>query len=302
MKINIKESDLERIVRRVVEDVESEKDETENIDLKDYDESDFHEVFFLHFRPWVLKNYGEEISKYPMSYLMSKYGLRFAAEIDPQTWGRRLVDVDDDDHEWSRAIRRYDISNIGQAIVKKKLHKLPGLYSKKKFTERYAKILPDVFKRLEIPDYLTYEVRETTPNKVRIVLKSDFGQRVKSKIRQPRPHDLTSKFKKFFRDFIGVKFGNPAYGEVDLEFRGIDTIGAEEWKKNILQKEIRPKIKLLDKNKFLHSIRLTISDQSEPELRMSFKDNAPWNYRNTLRTEVKNLMSELGYNLKIDFN
>ena len=51
----------------------------ESVNLDDYDNDDFIEVFFRFFRPWVKQKHGDEISEYPMSYLFKKY-------IDEVAW------------------------------------------------------------------------------------------------------------------------------------------------------------------------------------------------------------------------
>ena len=60
---SLTEQDIKRIVNRI----------TEQIDVNEYDDSDFIEVFVHYFRPWINKHHGEEVSKYPMSHLVEIY-------------------------------------------------------------------------------------------------------------------------------------------------------------------------------------------------------------------------------------
>ena len=45
----------------------------ENVNLRDYYTEDFVEVFYEKFRPWIRINHGDEVGKYPMSFLIKKY-------------------------------------------------------------------------------------------------------------------------------------------------------------------------------------------------------------------------------------
>jgi len=42
----------------------------EQVDVSEYDDSDFIEVFVKYFRPWIKKFHGDEVSEYPMSHLV----------------------------------------------------------------------------------------------------------------------------------------------------------------------------------------------------------------------------------------
>jgi len=45
----------------------------EQVDVSEYDDSDFIEVFVKYFRPWIKKFHGDEVGEYPMSHLVAKY-------------------------------------------------------------------------------------------------------------------------------------------------------------------------------------------------------------------------------------
>ena len=53
---------------------------SEDINLSEYSDEDFVEVFVMEFRPWIRKNHGDEVGQYPMSLLVKKYIREFALE------------------------------------------------------------------------------------------------------------------------------------------------------------------------------------------------------------------------------
>jgi hypothetical protein len=53
----------------------------ESIDVTQYNDEDFVEVFVMEFRPWIRKNHGDEVGEYPMSLLVKKYINEFANEF-----------------------------------------------------------------------------------------------------------------------------------------------------------------------------------------------------------------------------
>ena len=63
--INLTESELINLIGRIVED----------IDTSFYSDEDFIDAFIQVFRPWVIKNHGDELSNHPPSYLFKKYSI-----------------------------------------------------------------------------------------------------------------------------------------------------------------------------------------------------------------------------------
>ena len=53
--INLTESELINLIGRIVEDV----------DTSFYREEDFMDAFIQVFKPWVIKNHGDELSNHP---------------------------------------------------------------------------------------------------------------------------------------------------------------------------------------------------------------------------------------------
>ena len=114
---------------------------SENIDLSDYKDEDFLEVFINHFRPWVKLNHGDEVGEYPMSLLVSKYFDEFAKDLGM--------------NERFYGARTNNLVRAGREIVSLGKHTLKSLKSKVKFTERYGTALDMFVKQLELPDFIS---------------------------------------------------------------------------------------------------------------------------------------------------
>jgi hypothetical protein len=103
---------------------------------------------------------------------------------------------------------------------------------------------------------------------------------------------------------MGVEFGNPSYGKVDI---GLDTVsfkGQEEWVKNILNKKIKKDIKQLPNANILHSIRFSVTPNSGvSDLKLIFKDSyfsrGSWETKRNFKTSVESYLENNGYNTNI---
>ena len=69
-KIMLNKSEMIKFVSMIVEQV----------NLEGYTDEDFVEVFVNLFRPWVKSKHGDEVGKYPMSYLIKKHLEEFASD------------------------------------------------------------------------------------------------------------------------------------------------------------------------------------------------------------------------------
>ena len=101
----------------------------ESIDVTQYNDEDFIEVFVMEFRPWIRKNHGDEVGEYPMSLLVKKYIKAISAELKEftYTFGNNtsfskiniadtnvvdIVDVrDSNGNKW------YEVPYLGQEMV-----------------------------------------------------------------------------------------------------------------------------------------------------------------------------------------
>ena len=233
--INLTESELINLIGRIVED----------IDTSFYSDEDFIDAFIQVFRPWVIKNHGDELSNHPPSYLFKKYSDEFMDHIG---YG-----------EGERTWRNFP-KDIGRFILKKELHSYKNLKQTTKFTEKFKAPMNALIKTLHLPDYLSLDIQEDEPYTVYARINVDFPKLLKSGI-NPRdvekPSDYLEKLKKNVISFLGPKLGSANFGELDF-ITGVpfSNESVDNWVKNVLNKEIKKKIKELPQAKEnLHSIK-----------------------------------------------
>jgi len=198
--ITLNESELVGVIHKIVESYNNDS----------YDDSDYIEVFLKFFRPWVKEKHGDEISNYPLSYLVKKYISEFAQdfEIDPTS---TILGYRDN-------IR--NVAAVGKALVQKGKTKLASLQSKEKFTEKYKKQLDFFVNRLELPDFIKLDFIEEIPYNVIGRVRVDWEKLIKYPTDKTfRSNDISRELKNKIENFLGVELGNPTYGQLSLTFQ-----------------------------------------------------------------------------------
>jgi len=279
--ITLKESELFNMVKTIVEQVE--------MDLSQYDDNDFTDVFVSLFRKWISDKLGDDSKKYPFSFLLNKYGKEFLQDS--------LGDKYDQYYGDKKEIyfNTYQIPRTGKVLVKSGAFTLPSLRQQEKFTEKYAKHLPRLIKLMRFPDYVRVEFEEEVPYDVHVKLYIDYPSFLKDENSQLASHNLERKFKEMLENYLGVDFGNPVHGKVALDF---NTVGenTEKWVKEVLNKEIKKHIKGMPGGKYIHSIRFEPSITGSSDMKIVYKENAhrhmhQWEF---LR-DVRHYIQSLGY-------
>ena len=281
--LTLTESELIGVVRRI----------TEQVNLEDYSAEDFFDVFFQVFRQWIFEKLGEDYKKYPMSLLLKKYGPDFAVE-------KGLV------HRGARSefdSSHYSLEHYGKELVKKAHYTLPSSYKDEKFTEKYAKAIPHFVSMLELPSFVNLQFVEDRPNRVKLYINVNYDEWMKSpKKFSISEYSILSKLKKIFEDFGGVDFGNPAHGEVEMNYSSMKDSVADEWVKKVLNKTLKKSIRELPIGHLLHSIRFKPSTGGG-EISLVFKDRATYEGKRKMTDQTRELLTQLGYgpNLRTDY-
>jgi hypothetical protein len=279
-KITLNKSEMIKFVSMIVEQV----------NLEGYNDEDFVEVFVNLFRPWVKSKHGDEVGKYPMSYLIKKYVEEFASDnkIQLQTY------------YGGGELKR--IVNIGRDIVRKGDHQLPSLNTNTKFTERFKKPLLFLVDNLKLPDFINLQFDEETPNRVRGEIVVDFPKMIKSSNGPKSPYRISQKLQKSFEDYLGVEFGSPVHGKLDFYLNTTPTyVGLDEWIKKELNKNIKKQIKelpLAERN--ISSLKFILNTNNiKGEIKVGWKRDARWGDHHKVKEEVRNILKSMGYNLEV---
>ena len=253
--------------------------------MGDYADEDYLEAFLITFRQWITEKLGDESKKYPLSFLLNKYGGQFEKAIG--------VTGGYPEYEEDEGYSSYRLKRVAKELVDKGKYLLPSLNSDVKFTEKYAKVLSHFIDRLELPDYVTVEFIEDTPNMVKMKVSVDFPTMIKQdKYKNISPSSIDYKLRKDLESFAGVEFGNPVYGEVNLTHDKLIFKGLDEWVKNVLNKKIKKDIKALVPN-LIHGIRFEPYG-GQVILKVAFKDSG-WSRRSEALKKIREYLQSEGY-------
>ena len=254
---------------------------------QDFDDEDYVDAFLTVFKEWLRKN---ELPSSPISMAFNRYSDRFLNEF-----GMGEEDVP----KWRSGVGL--MTNIGKKLLQRGIIKIQSLRPETKFTERFARQLKFFIDELNIPQYAKLTFVEEKPNEVDGRLKIDWNEMLKSESSPISPYHLERKLTNKIKDFLGLNLGNIHHGELDFKIRReIDYDGLDLWKKNILNKVVKKRIKqeipLADK---IQKIVFKLEDSSEPkatlhlyfnDYRINYPDKAKF------RDDIIQLLQGMGYN------
>jgi hypothetical protein len=270
------ESDLEKIVRTVLE----------NFNPKEYEDEDFVEVFLNYFRPWVKKTHGDEIGQYPLSLLIKNHIEEFVKDYG----------LEDMNTRYYGGYR--NMSNVGKALAQKGVHQMPNLRNKGRFLEKYKKVITFFIDRLNLPEWITLNLTEESPYVVNGYFSVNWERAIHDK--SDESYNVSNLIKEFvdtLSNFTGVEVGSPIHGKLDLKINGSFSYnGIDEWITKTLNKEIKKKIRALPNSHVLHSVKFgPLNNTVGGIITLTFKSSA-WRHSSDFTKEVRELMGTLGYN------
>jgi hypothetical protein len=259
----------------------------EQIDVSEYDDSDFIEVFVKYFRPWIKKFHGDEVSEHPMSHLVAKYLNDFVRDYN----------LDLRDRYYGSDIRK--LVDIGKALVIKGAHKLPSLKKQGLFLEKYKKGLDMLIDYLDLPKFMQIKFREHKPYNVNVWIEVNFDEMLKYDGEVSDNSKYMDSLKNYISSFLGVEYGSPAHGNLQLNINSPDYVGEEEWVKNVFNKKIKTAIKNLPNAKGkIHSTKLNINRSSfRANIQLTFRQGN-WRVESDLNKGTKDILLSMGYNPK----
>jgi hypothetical protein len=271
-------------IRKTIKTILENMSDSNNVDLSEYTDEDFLEVFFEKFRPWVKSTHGEEAATMPMSFLTSKYIDEFARlYISRSTLFGNIT---------RKAVQ------IGRAIVEKGERQLTSLRPQYNFLEKYTKPIKFFMEELNLPDFVEIKFSEPKPYYVKMDVIVDFEDLLKYDGDLPSVGQIGSKFKEFLTNYLGIDLGKATYGGLNLE-TPTRTINKYEdrWVKDDLNKIIKKEIKKLPSASSLRGIKFIPNDKLGSSQLQMLRNSGYYRLGN-IKTEIENLLSSLGYNRK----
>ncbi len=258
----------------------------ESIDVTQYNDEDFIEVFVMEFRPWIRKNHGDEVGEYPMSLLVKKYINEFAEEFG----------LSRNDLRYGNTL--YQMRVIGREIARKGIIQLPSLSKDFMFTEKFKKAIDYFISAYDLPDFVKIHLEETSPFRVRGWMEVDFESAMKYNGNIKELHTFPKEFTNLVTSYLGFEVGSPIHGKIDFNFsNSVRFTGVEEWVKNVLNKKIKKEIKTLPSRDSLHSMKFNTNDSAiRGEILLVYTRNSWYSNQITFKEEFKKYLENLGYN------
>jgi len=189
-------------------------------DLQDY---------WNQFLRFYAKETGKNISsKVPISYLdkllrdeiIEKYGLEFGryTASSPSSIVKQLINKGDIEFETFRP--------------------------EEKFTEKYKKVLSKIISKIKINPKYTVEISEERPNEVRLDIGIDIEDWLKLSTKDKiEANNFAGNLRTNIQKFLGVDFGSPVHGRLQINHYRTDVKNGDEWIKNVMNKKIKKEIK-----------------------------------------------------------
>jgi hypothetical protein len=259
----------------------------EQVDVSEYDDSDFIEVFVKYFRPWIKKFHGDEVSEYPMSHLVKKYTADFIKDYG----------IEIRDRYYSNDLKK--LVDIGKSLVVKGTHNLPSLKKEGRFLEKYDKGLTALIEYLDLPKFMKIKFREDKPYNVGVWIEANFDEMLKYDGEVKDNSKYMDELKNYISSFLGVEYGSPAHGNLQLVTHGPILGNEDEWVKNVFNKKIKTAIRNLPNAKGkIHSTKLNINRGNfRVNVQLTFRQGN-WRVESDINKGIKDLLLSMGYNPK----
>ena len=259
---------------------------SEDINLSEYSDEDFVEVFVMQFRPWIRKNHGDEIGEYPMSLLVKKYIKDFALESG----------LEEDGLRYSNILNQMIL--IGRQLAKQEIIKLPSLKKDIFFTQKFKKILDHFIDSYNFPDFVKVHFEETSPFKVSGWITVEFEPAMKYDGDLRDVHVFSRELTNLITNYMGFELGSPAHGKLEFQFGGgVRFLGVEDWVKNVLNKKIKKEIKTLPHRGALHSMKFTTNTGAiRGEITLTYTRDTWYSNQTNFKSEFQDYLQSLGYN------
>ena len=189
--------------------------------------------------------------------------------------------------------------DIGRQLVITGTHKLPSLKKEGLFLEKYRRGIKAMLEYLGLPGFIELKFREDKPYDVTAWFEVQFEDMLKYDGEIKDSSKYMEEVRNFISSFLGIDFGSPAHGNLQLRTGNTDLIGVDEWIKNVFNKDIKKRIKELPNAKTkVHSVKLTTNNNGfRATIQLTFK-RGNWSQETEIKEGTKEIIKSMGYNPK----
>jgi hypothetical protein len=120
-------------------------------------------------------------------------------------------------------------------------------------------------------------------------------------------NEFQSNLRINIQKFLGVEFGSPAHGKLNMNGYGTNVMNGDEWITNVMNKKIKKEIKESIFNEYIQRMSIKITND---KLKISIisprnrRMNRYWDVRTQFEKFMKDLFEKYGYNkdsFELDF-
>lgn len=179
-----------------------------------------------------------------------------------------------------------------------------------KFTEKFANPLSKIISRIKINPKYKITIGEEKPNEVyvRVIIDTEDWLKLSNEEKR-QANNFQTELKTNIQKFLGVEFGSPAHGKLNIFGYGTNIMNVDEWIKNVMNKKIKKEIKESIFNEYIQRISIKINDYDN-KLKISIisprhrRMSRYWDIRIQFEKFMKDLFEKYGYNkdsFELDF-
>ena len=206
-------------------------EDVERIDVSGYSDEDFLDFFVETFRSWVRRTHGEEVKRFPMSYLVKRYLYDFRNDYGL-----------DEGPSYGNTVSK--MTRAGRELAEKGKIELPTLNRGILFTEKFKKTVDYFISQYNFPDFAHIILEETSPFNISMKIEVDFEPAMKYDGPVTDIQTFSREFKVFIPNYIGLEIGSPEHGNIKISDYGISFNGVNEWVKDFFNKKFKKEIKI----------------------------------------------------------
>jgi len=197
---------------------------------------------------------------------------------------------------------------LTQQLIQKGAIEFETFRPEEKFTEKYANPLSKIISRIKINPKYKITVDEDRPNEVYVRVNIDVDDWLKLSNEEKRQaNEFQTNLRINIQKILGVEFGSPAHGKLNMNGYGTNVMNGDEWITNVMNKKIKKEIKESIFNEYIQRMSIKINGD---KLKISIisprnrRMNRYWDVRTQFEKFMKDLFEKYGYNkdsFELDF-